>query len=289
MCESVKENYLISDETIADIIKYMKYFERFTCIGGEVFLYDKINDIIESAKKYDTELCIVTNGLSLLKNMAIFENMRASIGVSVDGFDKETYEKIRINGNFDILTENLEILKQSMKKDSFKQVRTLLNMVVMNNNYKQIKNALDFALKYNFEALNFLKLTSVFQYMPNEKEMEHAIYQINECIDLVERENYNIQIFTDPNLNVVRKNQKSLCNDFSVVHNKLYVKCNIPWKNISIAIHNDVYFDCRSDFKHFGKFETIEKSWNGLAIQNIRQSIIDENYIDPCEDCSILC
>jgi hypothetical protein len=34
-----------------------------------------------------------------------------------------------------------------MKKDSFKQVRTLLNMVLMNNNDKQIKNDLDFALK----------------------------------------------------------------------------------------------------------------------------------------------
>jgi hypothetical protein len=105
---------------------------------------------------------------------------------------------------------------------------------------------------------------------------------------LVEREKLYIQIFTDPNLNVVRKIKKVYVM-ILVLFLISVVKCNIPWKNISIAIHNDVYFDCRSDFKHFGKFETIEKSWNGLAIQNIRQSIIDENYIDPCEDCSILC
>lgn len=288
MCESVKNKYIISDTLLCDIIEHIKYFDKITCLGGEVFLCPGFSYLLKQAKKYDTELCIVTNGLLLHKNMAIFENMRASIGVSVDGFDKETYEKIRINGNFYQLLENMETLKQSLEKDSFKQVKTLLHMVIMKYNYKQIRQAFDFALKYNFGVLNFLKLHSAFQYMPNEKEMEHAIYQINECIDVVEREKYDLQIVADPNLNVVRKNQKRLCNDVSAVHNKLYVKCNVPWKNISIAIHNDVYFDCRSDFKHFGKFETIEKSWNSLAIQKIRHSIIDGSLIETCRDCSIL-
>lgn len=288
MCESVKENYVISDETIADIIKHMKYFERFSCIGGEVFLYDRIYDIIESAKKYNTELSIVTNGLFLHKNMAIFENMRASIGVSVDGFDKETYEKIRINGNFYTLLENMETLKQSLKKDSFKQVRTLLHMVIMKNNHKQIMQAFDFALKYNFGALSFLKLNSAFEYMPDEKELRYATDKINECMDIIEKEKYNIQIFTDPNLNVVRKNQKNLYNNSNLVRNELYFKCNIPWKNLSVSFNEDIYFDCRCDCKNFGKFETIEKSWNSLAIQKIRQSIIDGVYIEPCTDCSIL-
>ncbi|MDD3730112.1 MAG: radical SAM protein, partial [Endomicrobiaceae bacterium] len=179
MCKSVRENYAISDETLDDIIKNMKYFEYLSCLGGEVFLYDKFNVVVENAKKFDTELSISTNGLLLGKNMSMFENMKVTIGVSVDGFEKDIYEKIRINGNFDVLTENLLILKQSMEKESFKQVKTILRMVIMKNNYKQVMKAFDFALKYNFGALSFLKLNSAFQYMPNEQEMKYAICQIN--------------------------------------------------------------------------------------------------------------
>jgi MoaA/NifB/PqqE/SkfB family radical SAM enzyme len=291
MCKSVRENYTISDETLDDIIKNMKYFEYLACLGGEVFLYDKFNVIVENAKKFDTELSISTNGLLLGKNMSMFENMKVTIGVSVDGFEKDIYEKIRINGNFDVLTENLLILKQSMEKESFKQVKTILRMVIMKNNYKQVMKAFDFALKYNFGALSFLKLNSAFQYMPNEQEMKYAICQINECIGIVEKEKYNIQIFTDINdlnLNAGQKNQKTLYNNASTGSNELYVKCNIPWKNLSISMKNDVYFDCRCDCKHIEKFETIEKSWNSLAIQKIRKAIIYGNYVKICKDCSVL-
>ncbi|MDD5021485.1 MAG: radical SAM protein [Endomicrobiaceae bacterium] len=288
MCESVKNNYTVPENVLTDIINHMKYFERLTCLGGEVFLYDKFNVLVENAKKFDAELGICTNALLLGKNISMFENMKASIGVSVDGFDKDTYEKIRINGNFDVLTENLEILKQSIQKESFKQTRTLLHVVIMNINYKQIRQAFDFALKYNFGALNFLKLNSSFQYMPNEQEMEYAICQINECMDIIEKEKYNIQIFTDPNLNVFRENQKNLYNNNNIKRSDLGIRCNVPWKNIAINSDSDVYFECRCDCKHFEKFETIEKSWNGLPVQSIRQAIIDGNYIEPCKDCSIL-
>jgi len=285
MCESVKNKYIISDTVLCDIIEYMKYFERITCLGGEVFLYDKFSTIMENAKKYDTLLGISTNGLLLGKNIAMFENMKASIGVSVDGFDKNTYEKIRINGNFDVLTENLEIFKQSMQKESFKNITTALHMVIMKDNYIQVKNALDFALKYNFKALRFFRLNSATQYALNQNETDIAISQIHECMDIIEKEKYNIQIFTDPNLNVVRNNQKKLYNNLNLVRNELCFKCNIPWKNLSVSVNENVYFDCRSDCKKFGRFETIEKSWNSLAMQKIRQSIIDGTYIKPCNNC----
>lgn len=289
MCETVKNDYAVSDKTLSDIINHMKYLKIISCLGGEVFLYDKFNLIVENAKKFDTELSISTNGLLLGKNMSMFENMKVSIGVSVDGFEKDTYEKIRCNGDFDILTENMKFLGGLIQKYSFKQTKTLLHMVIMKNNYKQIRKAFDFALKYNFNILNFLKLNSSFQYMPDEKEMEYAVCQINECMDIIEKEKYNIQIFTDPNLNVVRKNQKNLYNNASLSQNESYVKCNVPWKNISVASDGGVYFDCRSDCKKFDNLETIEKAWNGPAVQKIRQSIIDGNYVEPCRDCSILC
>lgn len=289
MCEVVKSDCVISDDMLSDIINHMKYLELVTCLGGEVFLYDKFNILVKNAKKFDTELSVSTNGLLLSDNISMFENMKVSVGVSVDGFDKDTYEKIRRNGNFDVLTENMAALSGLIQKESFKQVKTLLHMVIMKNNYKQIRKAFDFALKYNFSILNFLKLNSAFQYMPNEQEMEYAVNQIQQCMDIVDREKYSIQIFTDPNLNVVRKNQKNLYNNVSLVQNELYVKCNVPWKNISVAVNGGVYFDCRSDCKTFEHLETIEKSWNSLAIQKIRQAIIDGNYIEPCKDCSIAC
>jgi len=288
MCESVKNKYIISDTVLFDIIEHIKYFERITCLGGEVFLYDGFKTIMEYVRQYDTELGVSTNGLLLNKNITMFENMKVSLGISVDAFEKEKYEKIRINGKFDDLISNLSELKNAVNKESFKNLTTQLYMVVMKDNYNDIMNALDFALKYNFKALRFLKLNGSMQYNPNNYEMDFVIKRIHECMDTVEKEKYDIQIFTDPNLNIVRGNQKNLYNDKSIVRNEFSIKCNIPWKNLSVSVNNDFYFDCRCDRRIFGHFLNIDESWNSKTIKKIRQAIIDGSSMETCKDCSIL-
>lgn len=288
MCHVREKNYTLSADTLKDIIGNMKYFEKLTCHGGEVFLYNEFGSIMKYARIYDTELNISTNGLYLGENLSKFENMKASIGVSIDGFDKITYEKIRVNSNFEVLLENLEALKECMGKKSFQHVNTCMYMIIMKDNYHCVKDAFNFALKYKFNAIRFLKLNFSIEYMPDKHEFDYAIKQIHECMDIVDNEKYNIQIFTDPNLNVVRKNRENLYNDNGIIRNNFGIKCDIPWKNISIAMNNEIYFDCRCDCNQIGKFETIEKSWNGKEIKKIRQAIIDGNLIEPCIGCAVL-
>ncbi|MDD3065674.1 MAG: radical SAM/SPASM domain-containing protein [Endomicrobiaceae bacterium] len=290
MCRTNKSDISLSADIVSDIAANIKYFEKITCLGGEVFLCPEFSYLLKQAKKSDTEMCVSTNGLLLLENLAMFENMKASIGVSVDGFDKNTYEKIRLNGRFEVLLENVAALKTALQKESFKEVKSFLYMIVMKENYFQIRQAFDFAVKNGFCVLKFLKLNGEPQNSSrlSQTESNEAAKNINACMDIIEKEHLNIKILTDPDLNVVRKNQKNLYNNKSINRSAFGVKCDVPWKNISVSINNDIFFDCCSDRKEIGHFETVEKSWNSLAIQKIRQAVIDGVYIEPCNKCSQL-
>lgn len=77
---------------------------------------------------------IMTNGLLLKKILpktSIFERI-CEFNISVDAGDKETYEKVRLGGNWEILIDNLKWLKQNTN------VRISLNYVLQNENFQSL-------------------------------------------------------------------------------------------------------------------------------------------------------
>ena len=89
---------------------------------GESLLHPQIIEMITYAKSHDLYVRMHTNGSLLTEEMAV-KILRAGldqISFSFDGYDKETYEKIRKGGNFDQTFRNiirfLEIKKEKRSR-----------------------------------------------------------------------------------------------------------------------------------------------------------------------------
>lgn len=80
---------------------------------GEPFVYknetlDFINNCKCSRLYINTNLTLIDSSyLDMLKNISNKRNIIIEFAVSIDGIDKDTYEKIRVNGKFDNVINNL--------------------------------------------------------------------------------------------------------------------------------------------------------------------------------------
>lgn len=84
---------------------------------GEPLVNRKIDRVFELARKNKINISLQTNGLLVYKHInTLLDNkdILNSLSFSIDGVHKSTYEKIRVGGKFDILIENLELVKEKL-------------------------------------------------------------------------------------------------------------------------------------------------------------------------------
>lgn len=109
---------------------------------GEPLLNHDIFKMVSYARKKipHAMLRFSTNGLLLTpaKTTDLFEAGLDSITISLDGVTKATYEKIRINGDFDKLIKNIEYLISYKEKHGFKSPQILVQSINMDETKNEI-------------------------------------------------------------------------------------------------------------------------------------------------------
>lgn len=111
---------------------------------------------------------IMTNALLLTpevwnKMNKIHSNIE-SIYISVDAVNSKTYKDIRVNGNFEILSKNLEFLGKMRKENTIKYL--IFAFVVQKKNYKEMADFVAMAKKYNVDQI-------IFNALADWKSWEH--------------------------------------------------------------------------------------------------------------------
>ena len=105
------------------------------------------NILMNTTPKSNHDYHILTNGL-LLKKLLLKTKVYSQIkiiDISIDAGDKETYERVRKGGEWDLLIENLDFLHTLDKPWIIN-----LNMVVHKNNMNSISNFVNLLKKYNW-------------------------------------------------------------------------------------------------------------------------------------------
>ena len=111
-------------------------------MGEPLMLGEDIADYIAYAKEQAVEeVCLNTNAVLLNRQMAekLIESKLDKVLVSIDGFTKEAYDKIRIGGNFEKVYENVENflkLKKSMKTET---PEIITQFIVMEENEDEVE------------------------------------------------------------------------------------------------------------------------------------------------------
>lgn len=128
-CFVKKENHMLTLEQIMTIVDNVKeYFDkhklqgRINLVGGEIFLFNDLQKVIDYIYSKNIKVSMVTNG-SLLTEEFIMENKDKleTIGISVDSLDENTNIKIgRCCRNKTMKKERLIELCKCIKNNNIK-------------------------------------------------------------------------------------------------------------------------------------------------------------------------
>jgi len=120
----------IFKRVVDEVVLHKNSFLRFTS-DGEPLLHPQILDMVKYAKlKGIFPVTINTNGLLLDNNTAmhLLESGIDVIEISINAFTKETYNKFRINADYDTLMKNIEniiFMKKSKNYNTKLMVSTI--------------------------------------------------------------------------------------------------------------------------------------------------------------------
>ena len=104
-------------------------------------------------KRDNIKYSMLTNGLMFKdyypKVPHVIEHLK-ELGVSIDGASKETYEKLRLGGNWEKINQNLKCISELKKKHNF---RFILHFVVQKDNYHEMENIIDLGEQYGADRV----------------------------------------------------------------------------------------------------------------------------------------
>lgn len=137
---------------------------------GEVFASSNYREIYESETCNPQYIRLLSNGtLFTPKNWERFaagKTGKIMLTVSVDAATKETYEKIRRNGNFDVLQENMEFAACLRKSGALSYFR--MNFVVQRENYQEMIPFVQWGERLGVDEVFFTKILNWGTYTPEE-------------------------------------------------------------------------------------------------------------------------
>ncbi len=180
-CESCRDKVQIANGKeyeknirYADLLieKVLPHVEFIIMAGtGEVFVgkgYERM--YLSDAMRKVKWIRLLTNGTLFNKqNWEKFSKNKLGkifLTVSVDAATKETYEKLRRNGNFDILRENMEFASQLRKSGKLSYFR--MNFVVQKKNYQEMPLFVQWGKQLGADEVFFTKILNYGTYSQDE-------------------------------------------------------------------------------------------------------------------------
>lgn len=131
--------------------------------GGESFIsevYQNLFDYIINSRKHNIQHIIQTNGSYLKSKSHMIEKLLPTIKelrISFDAATAKTYSKIRVNGDWDLLIDNVRWIK-ALIDQHHASTRLSADFVVQLDNYKEIPAFVQLCDDLGIKQINFQKM-----------------------------------------------------------------------------------------------------------------------------------
>lgn len=138
-----------NEKFVDELDEFIPHLTDAKFLGGEPFMIDIYLSIWERIRKLNPgiRIHITTNGTFLNNRIKdLLEGLQAGIILSIDSVNKETYPKIRVNGSYDKVMENLEYFR-----DYTQRKKTFLSMAAcpITYNWQELPQMLQFCIEKN--------------------------------------------------------------------------------------------------------------------------------------------
>ncbi len=163
--------------------------------GGEPLLCKELFEIIELIHRGGIKVYLISNGMLLDENVARrLAGLSVNLMISIDGANKEDYEKIRKGANFQRLRESVAIADEYNILDS-------CPVTVGKHNYEEIGSLFRFADEIGYKKITFLGLKpceNYEEYVLNAEEYEKFFLSVIRYQKVYEMDVYVDEPFFKP-------------------------------------------------------------------------------------------
>jgi radical SAM protein with 4Fe4S-binding SPASM domain len=226
--------------------------------GGESLLHKDFFSMTKYAKSKGIRVVLHTNA-TLLDRKKAYQLLNSGVDVvsfSFDGYDKETYEKLRVNANFE---------------------NTLNNITEFLNQKKVLKMKTPYTILQILESPNVTSLDKAEQESKKKKFLSNLNQRFDELfIARMHSWGGKISQIKEENSNLI------------------YMPCRFPWFSISIRWDGTVVPCCGDLFNEYTLGNTHDESliniWNNDKMRLLRDKLANEKYrnIKLCQKCGQL-
>ena len=239
-------------------------FYQMIYFQGEPFLHPQIFNIIKYAHQQKIYTCTSTNGHFITHENAqrIIESGLDKIIISVDGVNKETYEKYRKGGELQKVISGVKILSNLKRRYQTKHPKIIIQFLVFRFNEHQIKE-----IKSLGKSIG-----------ANKIELKTAqIESVNDKLDLLPLNN--------------RYSRYTSRNNQIKIKNKLKNRCFRIWSTLVTTWKGDVIpccFDKNAD-KKMGNMHknNLLQIWQSPDFNHFRYEILtNRKNIKMCNNCT---
>ena len=269
-------------ETFKKIIDQNKQLIKIKLQGmGEPFVNKYLFEMINYARKFGVSCEIISNG-SLLneKNSDNLINEKlAKLTISIDGATKNTFEKIRVNSNFDVVKKNVENFSKKIDKRIIRPHFSAWS-TIQNDNFEEAEGIAELCRDLGFDDLTYqLFLTgwgkSEWEEKNNEKNInfnnEEVLKKFNYIKKKYSNKKFKIEFFKE---NILNFNKK----------------CSWPWNSSYLGANGDVVPCCivaDPKVKNMGNINSnsFKEIWNSKDYRELRENIKNNKLNEFCKNC----
>lgn len=241
------------------IVKSIKGAQYVCCQGGgEPLLHPQVFEMIEYAHKVcaPKTLTITTNGTVLTREMArkLASSKLSVLHVSIDGSDKETYERIR-GFDFDQVVANVRYFK------SVSRIPTVIQFTVMKENLQSLLGLPRLVKSMGAEKMNVQHLLKWNDQMNNMRVLD-GVYDNFERVRMT-----------------VLEEAEKLGIECSVPPIGLVERCDLPFRQVYFNFKGEIAPCCVAIYL------LLEKSYsdiNGERIRDWRRRVGRGDFPEEC-------
>lgn len=265
---------------------------------GEPLLHPRFFDMVTYAVNKGIRVTTNTN-LTLLnqrKALLAVTSGLDTLHFSIDGTTRETYERIRVNANFDKVLTNLEHLVNHKRQMGSTLPHLHMVMVIMRQNLAELPDLVRLARHYGAEEVFAQQLSHDF----GDPAFHKSFQPLN---DYVKEQSL---LYEDPQrIEHYFGEAKALAQELGVVLRlpRPRVKphpadmpgrerCDWPWSSAYVSFQGYALPCCIAsspDVMHLGLINSsnLEEVWNGPAYQDFRSQLASSTPPAICRSCSI--
>lgn len=288
--------------------------------GGEPLCRDITLELMKKIRSYNIEGDLVTNGSLLTKKiiMTLIDIGWTRAKFSIDGSNPKLQDKLRGKKCFRKIIKNITLLSKLKKKLNKDLPKIGFNVVVSNQNYKDLPGILKLAYKTGCNEVLLLPVTVFsedgrklkmnkehmleFQQIIKDcspKLKEYGIYSnMEEFLDLrfIEKTNSMHEVMMEESEkdfarekiikghNLIEEFKKDVKTSFR------FAPCFEPWSHVTIIANgniaccfNDYVWNTKTSIKNY----TLKELWYGPYFDIYRKQILTRKLPQACATCCV--